>query len=202
MSLSLILGAAKLAMEVGPAAIRGISSLFGGSETANKVADMVQSVDSVFGDNKAGAQLELANQMQKLPPESLVELERIKVEMEKEITRRQELALNDKQAEQHETQETIRSGDKAEDPYIRTTRPLMARQSMWAVMLYCFLMEGLHAFSYGVGVDMYVATLLSSPAWAYLGLRTIDGFAPHPKGSGQKVVGTLMNVGAKVIKGR
>ncbi|MBS0044522.1 hypothetical protein KFE26_19780 [Shewanella sp. M16] len=202
MSLSLILGAAKLAMEVGPAAIRGISSLFGGSETANKVADMVQSVDSVFGDNKAGAQLELANQMQRLPPESLVELERIKVEMEKEITRRQELALNDKQAEQHETQETIRSGDKAEDPYIRTTRPLMARQSMWAVMLYCFLMEGLHAFSYGVGVDMYVATLLSSPAWAYLGLRTLDGFAPHPKGSGQKVVGTLMNVGAKVIKGR
>lgn len=202
MSLSLILGAAKLAMEVGPAAIRGISSLFGGSETANKVADMVQSVDSVFGDNKAGAQLELANQMQKLPPESLVELERIKVEMEKEITRRQELALNDKQVEHHETQETIRSGDKAEDPYIRTTRPLMARQSMWAVILYCFLMEVLNAFGYGVGIDVSVAALLSSPAWAYLGLRTLDGFAPHPKGSGQKVVGSLMNVGANIIKGR
>jgi len=202
MSLSLILGAAKLAMEVGPAAIRGISSLFGGSETANKVADMVQSVDSVFGDNKAGAQIELANQMQKLPPESLVELERIKVEMEKEITRRQELALNDKQAQQHETQETIRSGDKAEDPYIRTTRPLMARQSMWATILYCFLMEGLHAFDYGVGIDVAVAAMLSTPAWAYLGLRTLDGFAPHPKGSGQKVVGALMSAGANVIKGR
>lgn len=202
MALPLIMAVAQMAMQVGPAAIRGISSLFGGSDTANKIAGMVEQVDDVLGFSSEQKEMALTRKMQTLSPESMVELERIKVEMEKEITRRQELALNDKQVEHHETQETIRSGDKAEDPYIRTTRPLMARQSMWAVMLYCFLMEGLHAFSYGVGVDMSVAMLLSSPAWAYLGLRTLDGFAPHPKGSGQKVVGTLMNVGANIIKGR
>ncbi|MGT0149998.1 hypothetical protein ACT691_12370 [Vibrio metschnikovii] len=137
MSLSLILGAAKLAMEVGPAALRGISSMFGGSETADKVANMVEQVDSALSMTKSKRNSAYAK-MQKLPPESLVELERIKVEMEKEVTRRMELQLVDKQAEHSETQATIRNGDTAEDPYIRKTRPLMARQSMWATMLYCF----------------------------------------------------------------
>lgn len=202
MALPLIMAVAQMAMQVGPAAIRGISSMFGGSETAEKVASMVEQVDDVLGLSAEQKELALTRKMQTLSPESMVELERIKVEMEKEITRRQELALADKQAEQRETQETIRAGDKAEDPYIRTTRPLMARQSMWATMLYCFLMEVLHAFGYGVGVDVSVAALLSSPAWAYLGLRTLDGFAPHPKSSGQKTIGALVNLGSNLIKGR
>ncbi|OEE42308.1 hypothetical protein [Vibrio anguillarum] len=193
MSLSLILGVAKLAMEVGPAAIRGISSLFGGSETADKVAGMVEQVDNALGMTKEQKEMALTREMQKLPPEALVELERIKVEMEKEVTRRMELQLGDKQAEHKETQDTIRSGDKAEDPYIRETRPLMARQSMWATMLYCFLMEMLSVLGYGDGVDLYAAGILSSPAWAYLGLRTLDGFAPHPKGSGSKATGAVLD---------
>ncbi|WP_233007170.1 hypothetical protein [Rheinheimera faecalis] len=198
MSLSLVLSAAKLAMEVGPAAIRGISAMFGGSETADKVAGMVEQVDNALGMNSAQKEMALTRELQKLPPESLVELERIKAEMEKEITRRQELTLNDKQAEHHETQQTIRAGDTAEDPYIRTTRPKMARQSLVATIVYCFLFEGFEAFGFGTGFDVYVATFLSAPAWGYLGLRTLDGFAPHPKGSGAKAIGAL----AGLVKGR
>ncbi|MEJ6520629.1 hypothetical protein PQI64_12805 [Shewanella bicestrii] len=202
MALPLIMAVAQMAMQVGPAAIRGISSMFGGSETAEKIADIVDEVSS-YSDFSSDAKMRtVGRRIKDLPESSLIDLERIKVEMEKEITRRQELALADKQAEQHETQETIRAGDKAEDPYIRTTRPLMARQSMWAVMLYCFLMEALHAFGFGVGVDISVAMLLSSPAWAYLGLRTLDGFAPHPKSSGQKTIGALVGLGSNLIKGR
>ncbi|AZQ10145.1 hypothetical protein [Shewanella khirikhana] len=198
MSLAVILGAAKLAMEVGPAAIRGISSLFGGSDTADKVAEMVEQVDGVLGMTGSQKEAALARELQKLPAESLVELERLKIEMDREVTRRQQLAYEDAQSQHRETQETIRAGDKAEDPYIRTTRPLMARQSMWATMLYCLGMEALRATGYGSGVDVAVAALLSSPAWAFLGLRTLDGFAPYPKGSGAKVTGTLLNL----FKGR
>lgn len=198
MSLSLILGTAKLAMEVGPAAIRGISSMFGGSETANKVADMVEQVDGALGVTASQKEAALARELQKMPPEALVDLERLKVEMEREITRRQELTFKDAQSQHLQTQETIRAGDKAEDPYIRKTRPLMARQSMWATIFYCFVMEGLAAFSYGSGIDVAVAAMLSTPAWAYLGLRTLDGFAPHPKGSGAKMTNALLNV----VKGR
>ncbi|SIO94807.1 hypothetical protein [Vibrio spartinae] len=185
---------AALALEAGPAVIRGISSLFGGSDTADKIASAVETVDNTLSLSKQQKQLAITRELQNLPPESRVELERIQLELEKEITRRQELQLQDKQVEHHETQETIRDGDKTEDPYIRKTRPLMARQSLWAVILYCFVMEFLKAKGIGTGVDPWVASILSSPAWAYLGLRTLDGFAKYPKGSGDKVTTLVGNV--------
>ncbi|ELB2040596.1 hypothetical protein QNZ60_000551 [Vibrio parahaemolyticus] len=198
MSLSLILGAAKLAMEVGPAAIRGISSMFGGSETANKVADMVEQVDSVIGMSKDNKAMSLAQKLQTLPPESLVELERIKVEMEKEVTRRQQLSLEDKQQEHEQTQLTIRNGDNAKDEYVRHTRPQMARQSFFMMVLYIVAMEIMKANDFGTGADVYLALTIATPAFAYLGLRTIDGFAPYSKSSGDKVSGTLKSM----LKGR
>ncbi|HGZ7313146.1 TPA: hypothetical protein ACOL2D_002494 [Vibrio parahaemolyticus] len=198
MSLSLILGAAKLAMEVGPAAIRGISSMFGGSVTADKVAEMVEQVDSVIGMSKDNKAMSLAQKLQTLPPESLVELERIKVEMEKEVTRRQQLSLEDKQQEHEQTQLTIRNGDNAKDEYVRHTRPKMARQSFAMMVLYIVAMEIMKANDFGTGADVYLALTIATPAFAYLGLRTIDGFAPYSKSSGDKVSGALKSM----IKGR
>ncbi len=198
MSLSLILGAAKLAMEVGPTAIRGISSLFGGSETANKVADMVEQVDGALGMTKEQKEMSLINEMQKLPPESLVELERIKSEMQKEVTRRQELSLQDKQKEHEQTQLTIRNGDNATDERVRRTRPDIARSSFWMMCLYVFAFEALSAKGFGDGADIYVALTIGAFAYAYFGLRTVDGFAPYSKSSGDKVSGVLKSM----IKGR
>ncbi|MBE4071069.1 hypothetical protein HJ122_23205 [Vibrio parahaemolyticus] len=198
MSLSLILGAAKLAMEVGPAAIRGISSMFGGSVTADKVAEMVEQVDSVIGMSKDNKAMSLAQKLQTLPPESLVELERIKVEMEKEVTRRQQLSLEDKQQEHEQTQLTIRNGDNAKDEYVRHTRPKMARQSFIMMVLYIVAMEIMKANDFGTGADVYLALTIATPAFAYLGLRTIDGFAPYSKSSGDKVSGAIKSM----IKGR
>ncbi|HHE0554642.1 TPA: hypothetical protein ACN361_001301 [Vibrio parahaemolyticus] len=198
MSLSLILGAAKLAMEVGPTAIRGISSLFGGSETADKVADMVEQVDGALGMTKEQKEMSLINEMQKLPPESLVELERIKSEMQKEVTRRQELSLQDKQKEHEQTQLTIRNGDNATDERVRRTRPDIARSSFWMMCLYVFAFEALSAKGFGDGADIYVALTIGAFAYAYFGLRTVDGFAPYSKSSGDKVSGVLKSM----IKGR
>ncbi|ENM4022571.1 hypothetical protein DDN27_003440, partial [Vibrio cholerae] len=79
MSLALITGVASLAMEYGPAAIRGISSLFGGSETADKVADAVEKADAMFGATKEQKELAVTRELQNLPPEALIELEKIKV---------------------------------------------------------------------------------------------------------------------------
>ncbi|EQB9058576.1 hypothetical protein ACYVO5_000157 [Vibrio parahaemolyticus] len=198
MSLSLILGAAKLAMEVGPTAIRGISSLFGGSETADKVADMVEQVDGALGMTKEQKEMSLINEMQKLPPESLVELERVKAEMQKEVTRRQEISLQDKQKEHEQTQLTIRNGDNATDERVRRTRPDIARSSFWMMCLYVFAFEALSAKGFGDGADIYVALTIGAFAYAYFGLRTVDGFAPYSKSSGDKVSGVLKSM----IKGR
>ncbi|EJV0369641.1 hypothetical protein N5280_002488 [Vibrio vulnificus] len=193
-----LLSIAALALQAGPSVIRGISSLFGGNETAESLAKAVEAVDGAVSMSKQQKQFALTRELQKFPPEALVDLERVKVEMEKEITRRQELALQDKQAEHHETQETIRAGDNAADEYVRQTRPKMARQSFLCMVLYVFLFEGLKVHGSGAGADIYIALTIGSLAFAYHGLRTIDGFAPYPKSSGDKVSGALKSV----IKGR
>jgi len=183
----LIPALAALAVQQGPALIRGISSLFGGSTTADKVADMVEQVSGI-GLTAAQQQASVADQLGRITdPAILVELEKLKLELEKEQTRRQELALQDKQAEHRETQQSIRAGDSASDEYVRHTRPLMARQSWAAAAGYVVVFAGLKAFGYGDGADVEMAMLLISPAWAYIGFRSLDGFAPHPKASGQKV---------------
>lgn len=187
MPFPLIPALAALAVQQGPALIRGVAGLFGGSDTANKVADMVEQVSGI-GLTAAQQQASIEEQLGRITdPTALVELQKLKVELEKEQTRRQELQLADSQAEQTTTQQTISEGDGAKDEYVRHTRPLMARQSWQMSAIYVVLFSVLKAFGYGDGPDFDMVLLLLTPAWAYLGLRTLDGFAPHPKASGQKV---------------
>lgn len=76
--------------------------------------------------------------------------------------------LADAQAEHHETQETIRSGDNAEDTFVRRTRPGQSWVSLIAALVYV---------GYGVGadktIDATILTLLLTLPWAYAGLRQI-----------------------------
>ncbi|MFQ1878594.1 hypothetical protein ACK36J_14325 [Aeromonas veronii] len=199
MPLPLIPTLAALAVEQGPALIRGIASLFGGSETANKVADMVEQVSGI-GLTAAQQQAAIEDQLNRITDQAvLVELQKLKNEMEKEQTRRRELELADQQSEQATTQQTIREGDGAKDEYVRHTRPLMARQSWYTTALYVLVFEGLRVAGFGDGADPSVISLLSSPGWVYMGLRTIDGFAPHPKGSGQKVGAAITGAVTKLM---
>ncbi|MEG0010376.1 MAG: hypothetical protein RR721_20250 [Aeromonas sp.] len=197
--LPLIPALAALAVQQGPAFIRGIAGMFGGSKTADKVADMVEQVSGI-GLTAAQQQASIEEQLGRITdPAVLVELQKLKNEMEKEQTRRQELELQDRQAEQHETQETIRNGDAATDTYVRNTRPLMARQSWYVTALYVLAFEGLAVAGYGTGADLSMVAMLSTPAWAYLGLRTLDGFAPHPKSSGQKVQSAVAGTVSRLL---
>lgn len=194
----LIPALAALAVQQGPAMIRGIASLFGGSDTANKVADMVEQVSGI-GFTAEQQQANIEQQLMRLPPEAIADLQKLKVELEKEQTRRLELQLADQQSEQATTQQTIREGDVATDTYVRNTRPLMARQSWYATALYVLAFEGLSVAGFGGGADISVIAMLSSPAWAYMGLRTLDGFAPHPKASGQKVGAVITGTVSKLL---
>ena len=82
---------ASLAFKAGPAVIRGISSMFGGSETANKIAHIVEQTDQLLL-SPEDKQKAIEGELDKFPPETLVELEALKVEMEKQVTRQQEIA--------------------------------------------------------------------------------------------------------------
>jgi len=72
--------------------------------------------------------------------------------------------LEDAQAEQAETQETIRAGDAAEDPFVRRTRPAQSWLSLAAALVYVFAKDA-------PSLDVLMA-LLALP-WAYAGLRQI-----------------------------
>lgn len=88
-----------------------------------------------------------------------------------------EAELKDKQAEHEQQQLTIRGGDNASDEYVRHTRPMMARQSWYATMIYIIGFEGCKAFKlFDMGANWDLAMILLSPAAAYLGFRSLDKF--------------------------
>ncbi|RMF72233.1 MAG: hypothetical protein D6740_05605 [Alphaproteobacteria bacterium] len=112
-------------------------------------------------------------------PDTLLKLKQLAVENEKDIRRHMEAMhlaeLQDRQAEHHEQQETIRAGDRATDEYVRRTRPKMARQSWWATIAYVIGFEAAHAFGLTqAGASMDLAMILLAPAAAYIGFRTWD----------------------------
>lgn len=89
-----------------------------------------------------------------------------------------EMELQDQQHAHQQQQETIRGGDSSEDPYVRHTRPLMARQSWYGTAVYIIGFEGMKALGHTTtGASWDLAAILLAPAAAYLGFRTGDKFA-------------------------
>lgn len=200
-------GIAKLAVDHGPGLLRSVGSLLGGKakDTADTIATLTEQVGNATGITASQRADTLSQAIQQLPAEQQVELARIHLQAETEAMRleiERELAqLHDRAAEHEQTQRTIRHGDQAIDELVRETRPLLARRSFWLTATYCLGAEAarLGGIADG-GADIAVAALLAAPCWAYLGLRTLDGFAPYPKSSGQKLPGLLGSVARTVSR--
>lgn len=94
--------------------------------------------------------------------------------------------LEDEQKEHEQQQLTIRQGDQSTDKEIRMTRPTMAKQSWVATIAYCIGCFGIRAITGNDVFDWMIASILSSPAWAYLGFRTGDKWADAWKQRGSK----------------
>lgn len=73
----------------------------------------------------------------------------------------------DAQAEHHETQETIRAGDKADDQFVRRTRPAQSWVSLIAALFYAFYTD------IDTDFELYVLGMLMMLPWTYAGLRQI-----------------------------
>lgn len=184
---------ARLATEHGPGLLRSVGGLLGGKakNTADTIATLTEQVgNAAAGTSPADKADVLSASIQRLPAEHQVELTRILKEAETSARRlaveRDLATLKDKQHQHEQTQATIRQGDQGKDEYVRHTRPAMARQSCWATLGYVLLLEILQAFGRGSGASWELAALLASPALTYLGLRTMDGFAPFSKSSRDK----------------
>lgn len=112
-------------------------------------------------------------------PEAMIKLKELAYReadsIRQHIRLQEEARLKDEQEAHRQQQETIRSGDNAQDEYVRQTRPMMARQSWYATMGYIIGFEAAKAFGFiQTGAVMDLAMLLLGPAGAYLGFRSFD----------------------------
>lgn len=191
---------ASVLLKAGPSLVRTVGDWFGSDSTTAKAADSVASiVETVNGAiNPADQQRVLEQKLAQLPPEQLVQLEGLKVQLQQFQLERDKAQMADQQAAHHEQQETIRNGDNATDEYVRQTRPLMARLSLYSSIAYVMIMSlgqqaGAVAGAFGHAFSMPapdwdISLMLATPALGYLGFRTLDGFARYSKSSKHKVM--------------
>lgn len=113
-----------------------------------------------------------ALQALQLQPQALVRLKELYNQNEADIRRHLETMerqrLEDKQAEHHEAQETIRAGDRADDRFVRWTRPGQSWASLFASFAYVGLVEK---------PDVQVLLAWLALPYAYAGLRQLGKLA-------------------------
>lgn len=101
-------------------------------------------------------------------PEVLVKLKTLELQNEASIREHIEsmtrLQLEAETAAHTTTQDTIRAGDKAEDAFIRRTRPAQSWCSLFAAFAYVFVVEA---------PDLTLLIALLTLPWAYAGLRQV-----------------------------
>jgi len=165
------------------------TALIGSLLTGNvpgAIAAGVSLVSSATGSNDP---VEVLAQLQN-NPETLLKLKELYYENEKLVRQHLQvmtkLQLEDQQHEHQQTQETIRAGDSSLDEKIRLVRPTMAKQSWVATIWYCIGCFGVQSITSDDLFNLGIAAILSSPAWAYLGLRTGDKLAQAWKDRGPK----------------
>jgi len=144
-----------------------VGSLLTGNMPA-AVAAGVSLVTSATGQ----ATPEAALQQLQTDPASLVKLRELAYQNEASIREHiramTELELLDKQAEHHETQETIRAGDRAEDPFVRRTRPGQSWVFSFASIGYALCKDD---------PSVEILLVLMSLPLAYAGLRQVGHWA-------------------------
>lgn len=189
---------ASVLLKAGPSLVRTAGGWFGSdtARAADSVASIVETVNGAI--NPADQQRVLEQKLAQLPPEQLVQLETLKVQLQQFQLERDKAQMADQQAAHHEQQETIRNGDNATDEYVRQTRPLIARLSLYSSIAYVMVMSlgqqaGAVAGAFGHAFSMPapdwdISLMLATPALGYLGFRTLDGFARYSKSSKHKVM--------------
>lgn len=101
-------------------------------------------------------------------PQAVIKLKALYYENEANIRQHIEaitrLKLEDDQAAHDATQRTIRAGDRADDRFVRWTRPGQSWLSLGAAFAYVFVSDS---------VEMMILGALLTLPWAYAGLRQI-----------------------------
>jgi len=142
-------------------------SLIGSLLTGNvsgAVAAGISLVSSATGSDSPSEALNRLNS----DPATMIKLKKLYYENEDSVRKHLEemtrIKLEDLQKEHNETQKTVRAGDKAEDWFVRRTRPAQSWISLAAALYYALAMES---------PDFAILGALLALPWAYAGLRQV-----------------------------
>lgn len=153
------------------AAVPDVIRMFGGDKQADVADKMLSIAKAVTGesDGEAATNKIISDPALQLQYQQMLSSERLKFK---------EMEYADQQHAHEQQQQTIRTGDTSSDEYVRHTRPMMARQSWYATVVYILSFEGAKALGYTQsGASWEMAMVLLAPAAAYIGFRTGDKFA-------------------------
>lgn len=116
-------------------------------------------------------------------PDALVKIKQMESDERQQLRelkfKETQLQSKERMHEHETTQNTIQTGDTAEDPYVRHTRPKMARWSFYVGCTYTILMEFATILDYGSGAEPTVMGILFGGAFTYMGVRTVDAFSKY-----------------------
>ena len=159
----------------------GTGAALVGSMLSGPIPKAIAAAVSLIGSATGTTNPDAALSVLKSDPAAMLKLRELAVQEEASIREHiraiEEARLKDAQAAHEQQQLTIRGGDNSEDPYVRRTRPMMARQSWYAAMGYIIIFELLKAVDIvDSGANWDLAMILLTPAAAYLGFRTVDKF--------------------------
>ena len=173
-------------LSYGPSLIRTVGTWFGGKteHAANAAADLV---DQVKGLPVSVAEAKLSAELAKLPPEVVIEIERVRVRLAEIEKEREANRLSAETAQHASTQETARTEAQSEDPYVRRTRPGLARKSAYVTFVYALTTSVLFQAANAIwflelpGPDGWIIGALFAPCLAYMGVRSVDAFSRKGK---------------------
>lgn len=142
----------------------GIAGSIASGNIPGAVASVTSMVQQATGENTPEAALASLQGN----PEAMVRLEKIarfnEADIRAHARKMHEMELEDSQRQHKETQDTIRAGDKAEDPFVRRTRPAQSWLSLMAAIAYVFITDS---------PDVLILGALLTLPFAYAGLRQI-----------------------------
>ncbi|MDH4230283.1 MAG: hypothetical protein OEW11_11170 [Nitrospirota bacterium] len=200
-------------LTLGPAVLRGVGAMVGGKAAIAATDGVAGLLEQAAGLPHGPALTLVSEALGKVSPAELEVLAQV-------VTRAQEMQAQVRQdeiaagvARDHDDQETRRSETDSTDRLIRRTRPLLARWSFFAAVVYVIALEMVLPVVVWLRTGVVppglpeaqweITGLLYAPCLAYIGGRSLEAFSAWGKSAGAAGMAGRMAAGvAGVLFGR
>ncbi|MCP5230678.1 MAG: hypothetical protein H6948_01045 [Zoogloeaceae bacterium] len=171
-------------LTVGPTVLRAVGALFGADSTAGQVAGKIADVaDAVAGQPPARQRAAVNDAVDRLTPAEREALGKIQVRLARIEAEREARRLQHDETLAGQVAATAQAEQVHGTDYAKNTRPMLARRSGLTGLVVGGLWTVAYLADLALGTgrvpppDAMVISALMGMAYAYMGMRTADGFS-------------------------